>query len=157
MDDKLNHLGQKPESKLATQGEIAKATDELERIASNLSGMVTDIREKITKVADTTTQLSNTANTYKDMLLDNPRPKPTQGCPTMTTLNLAINAVTDRKARRVLNHDLADQDTTGHTQSQVIMNKIADAMKEVKIHPPPEDLAIIQVTELRKGPAQYSS
>jgi hypothetical protein len=148
LDDKLDRLGKTLEEKLKPiQANSPNTSEKLEDAAKNLSELAAGLEAKINKVTDTTSQLANTATTYRDALLNKTTSAPNQGGPNAT--NPAINAATDRKMRQVL-VQLSEADVATLSQG-VIMEKATSAIEQITDPPPPEGIAIKEVTKLRKG------
>jgi hypothetical protein len=148
LDAQLDRISKALEDKLtAPQKNSLEASDKLEVTAKNLSETAAGLEAKINKVTDTTSQLANTATTYRDTLLKkNARG---QGHGDAHTQDPAVNLATDRKARQIL-LQLTENEVAVLSQ-QAIMEKGNAVINEIVHPPPPAGTAITEVTKLRKG------
>lgn len=147
LDNKLDDLGTRLEKKIAEQGDIAKRAETLEEATKALSDLIKNMGEKITKVTDSTAQLTSTANTYRDALLGNPTPRNAQTGPPNS--DPAISAAVDRKERQVM-LQLSEAQIATLSQHD-LMEKAKNALKHVEDPPPPPDITITKLVKLRKG------
>jgi hypothetical protein len=148
IDAKLERLSKTLEEKLMTpQRDNSGTSDKLEKTAKNLSELAAGLEEKINKVTDTTSQLANTATTYRDTLQGgNPHRQANGGA---RSSDPAINVATDRKVRQVM-VQIPEREEAAMSQ-QVILTKATDAIKKIENPPPPAGIAITEVIKLRKG------
>jgi hypothetical protein len=147
LDDKLDNLGTRLEKKITEQGELMKAAEKMEEATKRLGDLVSNISEKITKVTDTTSQMALSANTYRDALLKNPALKHTKEGPASS--DPAISTAVERKERQVL-LQLTEAQVAMLSQ-QDILEKATNALKQIKMPPPPDDTTIMEVIKLRRG------
>ncbi|KAF8470974.1 hypothetical protein DFH94DRAFT_811491 [Russula ochroleuca] len=140
LDDKLDNLGTRLEKKITEQGELMKAAEKMEEATKRLGDL-------ITKVTDTTSQMALSANTYRDALLKNPALKHTKEGPASS--DPAIGTAVERKERQVL-LQLTEAQVAMLSQ-QDILEKATNALKQIKMPPPPDDTTIMEVIKLRRG------
>jgi hypothetical protein len=148
LDAKLDRLNKTIEEKLTTtQREAPDNSNKLEEATKNLSELAAGLEAKINKVTDTTSQLANTATTYRDALINKtPRGQEQVG---MRSTDPALNAVTSRKVRQVL-VQLSENEAAAQSQ-QGLLDKAMAVISQIEFPPPPEGTRILEVTKLRKG------
>src|ERR1019366_7572280 len=147
MEEKLEQLGQNLADKQSDHEDIGKVTDKLEEAAKGLTEAAAGIEAKINKVSDTTSQLANTANTYKDALLKVPSRRTMQA--EAPQLEEAIERSTDRKQRQVL-IELSLENLNAFSLED-IKNKAMEAIRKVVSPSPPGNIAILEVTKTRRN------
>jgi hypothetical protein len=148
LDAKLERLSRTLEDKLtAPQIDTPGTSDKLAETAKNLSELAAGLEAKINKVTNTTSQLANTATTYREVILGgNPHGHEHGGA---RNADPAINAATNRKVRQVM-VQLTEGEAAVLSQ-QTIMEMATDAIKQIENPPSPEGIAITEVIKLRKG------
>ena len=147
LERKMEALGKQIEERLSAHGSATDFSDKLEEAANNLNALATGLEAKITKVTDSTTQLANTATSYRDALLNKtPRTQTQAGA---GSPDPALNAAASREARQVL-VQLTETDVNALSQ-ETILEKATEALKNIRDPPPLEGTMIMEVTKLKKG------
>jgi len=89
-------LENKISSVMTDQEQIFKATNSLTKKTEEINVAVKGIEDKVTKVNDTTAQITSTIKTYKDMLMVQPSHPPS------TLVNLKLKDDLERKVKQIL-------------------------------------------------------
>jgi hypothetical protein len=147
MEGKLKQISQSIASKASDQEGIEKITDKLEEAAKGLTAAAAEMEDKITKVSSTTSQLANTASTYRDALMKAPPRRQQQASTPMVDEEIERNM--DRKQRQVLIELTMENLITSSLDD--IKNKVMEAIRLVVSPPPPEGLTILEVTRTRRN------
>lgn len=149
LDDQTVRLSKQIEDKVTVQKEVTKAMEKLEEAAKGLESVAASIGDKLATVTNSTSQLANTANSYRDALLRSTPLKHTQDHPRSGSADPAVGAAVERKERQVLVQLTEAQLAT--LSQQDIIEKATQAMKQIEDPPPPEDITITQAIKLRRG------
>ena len=149
LDDQTVCLSKQIEDKVTVQKEVTKAMEKLEEVAKGLESVAASIGDKIATVTNSTSQLANTANSYRDALLRTMPPKHTQDHPRSGSADPAVGAAVERKERQVL-VQLTEAQLATLSQWDII-EKATQAMKQIEDPPPPEDITITQAIKLKRG------
>jgi hypothetical protein len=155
LEDKFDEVKQALQEKLPSQvasadsppGAIEETTKSLNQAAARLEGM-------ITRAADSTTELANTARTYKEALLSNPVNAPARGTTagqnrqTSVEAVEALNTVRERKDRQVL-IETSDAQILSYS-IDTLQEKVQHAIRQIVAPPPPSDTSISHISRTRK-------
>jgi hypothetical protein len=135
------------ELKMEIRIDIDSRMESVEDSVRNLNDIAAGLERKVMQVSDSSTQLANTATTYRDALLngntgagansrsDNPDP--------------ALNVATSRKARQVM-IQLTETDLNTYSH-ETLMEKATQTIAGITHPPPPEGIKITEITKLKKG------
>ena len=148
--ERMDEMEQSIAKSLATaagQEVINKATERIEATARSLDKVASEAMAKVSKVSDTTAQIANTANSYRDALLRNATPGPGRGPGQATEEEICL--ATDRKERQVL-IELEETQLLAHSYDS-LLEKAESAIGQILDPPPLEDMSIMQVTKIRKN------
>ena len=131
-----------------TSGAFKETTKSLNQAATHLEGM-------IAKAADSTTELANTARSYKEVLLGNPTNMPTRG----TTVGLSqqtegaaaelLHSAMERKDRQVL--ITIDENQIATQSNESLLEKVEQAINDISKPPPPANITVALVSKIRKN------
>ena len=140
LDQKLGALESKLTSSSPTPELLKTASKEIEQAARNIKAAVVEMGSSITKVTDMSSQLANTASSYKDALLNsNAQPPQSQSRPPPTSEQTSqadprILRDVDRKARQIL-IDTRDEKLLNASLAD-IKEKVQTAINAIT-NPPP--------------------
>ena len=138
---------------LANHADIQNSTKKLGEAAEAISKATEDVNKNLVEVSDTSSKLTNTVSSYKDMLLAAPRPQtvgtmagPRHSAPSDPKISRDI----DRKARQVL-VDIYNKEITNQSLDELKtkFNKLIREMEDAE--KPTEDAAVQQIVKLRNG------
>ena len=146
--ERMDELEQSIAKRMADQEEISKATERMEATARSLDKVASEALAKVTKASDTTSQLANTASSYRDALLNNTMPGPDRGGTGQVT-EAEICMATDRKERQVL-IEVDETQILAHSYDS-LREKVENTIGQITDPPPPGDTSITQVTKVRKN------
>ena len=156
MDSKLKALEKKLTLPSTAHEQLTSAAKEIGQAASNIKASINDMGNSIAQVTDTSSQLANTATSYKDALLQSREhshhsqlPQHTHNAYNPATTDPKILRDVDRKARQIL-IDTLDPEITEASLAE-IKDKVSAAMAEITSPPPPKDTTILEINKLRKG------
>lgn len=154
LDRKLGALETKLTSSTPSTEQLEIASKEIGQAAQNIKAAVDEMGNSITKVTDTSSQLANTASSYKDALLNNvvqqPRPEPQRAVeqPKQAADPRILRDV-DRKTRQIL-IDTRDEKLLNASLAE-LKEKVQAAIGAITNPPPPQDTTIVEISKLRKG------
>ena len=141
--------------KLPNPTEASESAGTIEGAVKSLSKVALQFEDVFTKAADSTTQLANTARSYKDALLSKPTdargsgPPAGRGRQSSAEATEELNAVKERKDRQVLIEVPEEQLLSISTDT--IREKAQNAISQISDPPQPADTSIIHVARTRKN------
>jgi hypothetical protein len=131
-----------------TSGAIEETTKSLNQAATRLEGM-------IIKATDSTTELANTARTYKEALISNPTSGQTRGTTvgpsqhTEGTTTELLHSAMERKDRQVL--ITIDENQIATQSNESLLEKVEQAISNISDPPPPANITVALVSKIRKN------
>jgi exonuclease VII large subunit len=136
LDTKIDRLSKTIEDKLTAPYKDpvdVGPSDKLEKAAKNLTELAAGLEAKINKVTDTTSQLANTATTYRDALLN--KTANAANKERANAINPTLNAATNRKMRQVM-IQVNETDLAALSQ-EAILEKAKKAIEQISDPPSP--------------------
>jgi hypothetical protein len=130
------------------EDKLTKSIELLTKSSERIEAAANDINGKLTAVANTSSQLESTVNTYKDALLKAPA-KATYPGEERGDVDPAIGLRAERKQRQVI-IDFPDDQMTSLSDTTII-EKVKNAIKEVPSPSPPDDANVEEITKLRNN------
>ena len=147
LDSRLSALEGKLTLPSTEQEQLKSAVKDLGQAAENIKTSISDMGTSIAQVSDMSSQLANTATSYKDTLLQSrEQPQQAEAAYGTTPADPRILWDMDRKARQIL-IDTSDPDIAGASQV-AIKEKVSAAIKKITDPPPPQDTTIVEVNKL---------
>ena len=143
----IDDLGNAIRNRMSDPEGTSGIAERMEEAANNLSKVAQEVETRITKAAETSDQIANNAQTYRDALLRDPRPGTTRQVETEE--HRAIEEARERKERQVLVEFLDAQSLS--ISLEAIQEKAEEAIKQVKSPDSPQDTSIVSVSKTRKN------
>ena len=150
MESRLSALENKLTLPTAVQKQLESVAKELGQATDTIKTSLKVVGNSIAQATDTSSQLANTASSYKDALLrSREQPQLAENTSSATPADPRILRDMDRKVRQIL-IDTMDPDITGASNT-AIKDKVSAAINNITDPPPPKDTTILDITKLRKG------
>lgn len=148
LEEKMDEIHQAIGDKIPSPDKSAENLARIDDASRTLSKVANDLEALLTKASDSTTQLANTARSYRDALVNVPSQIQNARHEGGGRVDDALSAVTDRKDRQVLIEAPEEQILSISIDS--IKEKLQDAFKQVLNPPPPADMSIVHISRARK-------
>jgi hypothetical protein len=149
LHEELNKMSNTLKSSLADQCKALGSPDSLTETVASLKQVASDMTKTIGEATTATTQITDTAHSYKQALLQ-AAPREFQAQPRGTLQSdPRIMRDMDRKARQIL-IDTADPRIMNVSQDE-IKEKVRSSIAEITDLPPPQDTRIAEISKLKKG------
>ena len=149
----LEKLSTLVEASLANQKELQNTSKKLEEAAEDIHKSTQDVNRNLAAASDTSSKLTNTVSTYKEMLLTVPQiqqNEPRSGVKRNTTVDPRITRDMERKAKQVL-VDVLNSEVTNQSLDE-LRNKLNKLISESEdLTKPKVDTNVQQVTKMRNG------
>ena len=150
MDSRFTALESKLTLPTHAQEKLETTAKELGIVAESIKATTNDIGKSIAQVLDTSSQLANTATSYKDALLKSneqqAHPRDLESTP---QVDPRVTRDVDRKSHQILidtlDPKIAEMSLAG------IKEKVSATMTAITNPPPPKDFIITEVIKLRRG------
>lgn len=170
MKEELNKMSSLIISSITEQNKAISPSDDLVETVTALKQVASDMNKTINEATTATTQINDTAHSYKQALLrtatQTSQPQqarndayvyedeegmiaPPRNAGSYEQTDPRILREIDRKARQIL-IDTMDPDITGASLSE-IKEKVSAAIAKVAEPAPPSDTTVLEVSKLRKG------
>jgi hypothetical protein len=150
MDSKIVALEKKLTPLPAAQEHLEDVAKKIGHAVESIKASIDDMGFTIAQVTDTSSQLANTATSYKDALTRSGKKHPRTHSPaSQSQTDPRIARDVDRKARQILINTL-DPKITGASLAK-IKEKVSTAIKAITNPPPPKDTSIMEISKLHKG------
>ena len=150
MDGKLTALEKKLTLPSPVQKQLESTAKELESAVESIKATTNDMGKSIAQVANTNSQLENTATSYKEALLKSGEQRTQQRHaenPSQTDPRILRDV--ERKTRQIL-IDTSDPKITEASINE-IREKVHNAIKTITDPLPPNNVAIVDISKLRKS------
>lgn len=170
MQEEMHKMSSFIKSSLAEQSKALSPSEDLVETVTTLKQVASDMSKSINEATTATTQISDTANSYKQALLRTTNqtyqpqqarfnadsytdeegllPSP-QNTGNYEQIDPRILRDIDRKARQIL-VDTMDPNITEASLTE-IKEKVCTAISKIANPAPPKDTTVLEITKLRKG------
>ena len=153
VDKGLQKLSNLIDVSLANHTDIQSSTKKLEEAAVAISKATEDVSKNLAEASDTSSKLTNTVSSYKDMLLTAPKLQPVgtaAGPKRSTTTDPKISRDIERKAKQVL-VDIYNKEVVNQSLDE-LKSKFNELIREMEdAEKPTEDTVVQQIVKLRNG------
>lgn len=149
MDSKLTALESRLTLPSTAQKQLEFTAKELGLAAECIKTSTNDIGKSIAQVTDTSSQLANTATSYKDALLKSSKHATDHSPDKSAQVDPRITRDIERKTRQIL-VDTLDPKIAVSSLAE-LKEKVNEAIKAISDPPPPTDTTVLDIKKLRKG------